>query len=120
MKLYREHVEMSNNIQHIRVAQMDSQDLKPEYQDLRAVPSESQDHAYLVGKVSVLTKPFPDADATADRTGVIVCGCPAFHYQESAGFENGDMSVEELGECKHAGAYREIRAKQDNQQDTLI
>lgn len=120
MRLYKDHLRLDGSIVHTRVDQMKSQNLRPNYVENKIVPSSSKDHAYLVSKIEVLTKPFEDADVSADRVDIVVCSCPAYHFQESAGFENDDMSVTELGECKHiTSAYKEKRAKADPDQTSL-
>lgn len=120
MNLYIDHLLLDSGIMHQRVNQMKQQDLRPEYRQLKAVPSSNQDHSYLVGEVEVLTKPFPEADISADRTDILVCSCDDYWYNRSKGFENGDMSVTELGKCKHCvSAFRTEKAKADNNQTTL-
>lgn len=119
-EIYTEHLYMDSGIQHDRVFQMKGQNLKPEYVDVRTVESESSGHAYLVGKVSVLTTNFEDADVAKDRETVLVCSCDDYHYNRSAGFENGDVPVTNLSHCKHCvSAYRTEKAQNDENQTEL-
>jgi len=118
--LYQEHLYLDSGIMHDRVNQMKAQNLRPEYLDIQAVPSESSDRAYLVAKVRTLTKPFERADVAEDRTEVIVCSCDDFHYNRTKGFENAEIDVTEFGKCKHCRlAYKVENAKSDPNQEQL-
>jgi hypothetical protein len=120
-KLYSEHLVYSDGIQHTRVHQLAELDHRPTIQDTRVVESSSDDHAYLVSRVECLPEPFdPDTtDSASDRIAIIVCSCPGHYYHCSGGFEDGENPPTGWGECRHASVFREVRAKQDDKQDTL-
>lgn len=121
-ELYREHINVGSGLEHVRFQQLREFDHRPEYRDVRVVPSESSDTAYLVARVSTLPEPFdPDTtDVSADRRQIVICSCPAYHYQNAANFEDGENPPTEWGKCKHGiSAYRAENAKADDQQETL-
>jgi len=121
-ELYEEHLEYAEGVQHKRVSQLEEFDHRPEYTDVRLVPSESSDKVYVVSKVETLTEPF-DADTTdlvSDTTTVIVCSCDDYWYNQTGGFEDGENPVPEWGRCKHCrAAYRTEKHKNDDSQQGL-
>lgn len=119
MNIYTDHMTIGDGIDHDRVIQMRDRDLRPEYEALRVVPSGSQDHAYVVAKVSVLDRPFDEADVVDDRVEIIVCGCDDYWFTRSKDFETGAVSVRDLETCKHATAFREEQVRNDDSQMTF-
>lgn len=120
MNLYSDHLTINGGVVTIdRIQELEHRDHRPEIEEIKTVPSESQDHAYLVMRVSVLDVPFAKADIAEDRIETHVCSCPAFQFQESAGIESGELKPSEMGKCKHCTVYREERAKQDENQTQL-
>ena len=100
---------------------MKEQDLRPEVQECKIVPSSSDNGAYLVVKVEVLDRPFPAADISADQTTIHACSCSDWYFNLSAGIEHGDIAPSEIGVCKHGrAAYKAIKAQNDDSQDTLV
>lgn len=118
--IYDEHMNVGENYEHKRFTQMREQDLKPEYEAMKVVSSSSNDHAYLVSKVSVLTTEFENADVVEDRVEKVVCGCDDYWFRASKDFENGDVPVENLTTCKHATVFREERVANDDSQEELV
>lgn len=121
-EFYREHLEVGERLEHVRFTQLRRLDHRPEYRDVRVVPSESDDHAYLVARVSTLPEPFdPDTtDEAEDRIEIYICSCPGFHYHNAANFEDGENPPTEWGNDKHIrAAFRAENAKADDQQETL-
>lgn len=119
-ELYTEHLVVGDTIQHERIEQMKELDRNPEYTDITIEPSDNSAQMYLVGRVAVLTKPFAKADVSEDTTEVIACACDDWWYNRTKGFENGEMEVTEITPCKHGRrAFREIKAEEDDQQETL-
>jgi hypothetical protein len=122
MQLHRDHLSIGKRFEHTRFEQLREFDHRPEYQDVRVVPSESSDTAYLVARVSALPEPFdPDTtDVSADRREFYLCSCPGFHYHNAANFEDGENPPTEWGKDKHIiAAYRTENAKSDDAQETL-
>jgi len=119
-ELYTEHLEVNRTgIKHKRFAQLQDRDRKPEYEDLRVVPSESSSKAYMVAEISFLTKPFAKADVIEDRVTGYVCGCDDFFYNKSAGVES-DADPTQMGTCKHiTAAFKELKAKNDDKQQEI-
>jgi hypothetical protein len=103
MKLHQDHITVSERLEHDRFEQLREFDHRPEYVDVRVVPSESSDTAYLVARVECLAEPFDPAttDVSADRREIHLCSCPQFHFRCSGGFEDGENPPAEWGECKH-------------------
>ena len=119
--LYDEHLEHGGvGIVHDRFTDLKEWNYRPEYIESKVVPSSSEDHAYLVSKISVLAQPFPDADIAADRFQTYLCSCPAFYFQESNGLETNETHPTDIGKCKHVlAAFKHERAKQDENQSEL-
>lgn len=102
MNLATQHLTVGERLEHTRYQQLREFDHRPEYVDVRVVPSESADHAYLVARVSTLPEPFhADMDVSEAREEVYLCSCPQFHFRCSGGFEDGENPPEEWDECKH-------------------
>jgi hypothetical protein len=100
--LYTDHLSVGERLEHVRFQQLREFDHRPEYRDVRVVPSESSDTAYLVAEVECLAEPFgPDTDAAQDRVSVFLCSCAQFHFRCSGGFEDGENPPEEWDQCKH-------------------
>ena len=120
-ELHREHINVGERLEHVRFAQLREFDHRPEYRDVRVVPSESSDTAYLVAEVECLAEPFgPATDAAQDRVSVFLCSCDHFNYRLSGGFEDGENPVTEWSNCKHIrAAYKVENAKNDDQQQEL-
>ena len=89
--------------------------------DIDTVQSESNpDKKYLVAKIETFDKQqdHPDLDYVADKTEVAVCSCWNWRSEHSADLE--EQSPSDCGRCKHlVRAFREERAKADENQDTL-
>lgn len=120
VELYQEHLTNAPGLKHHRFEHLESWNYHPTYQEHKVVPSESKDHAYLVSKIEVLKHPMENADIVEDTIMSYLCSCPAFYYQESSEIETFERKPDEMGKCKHIrSAYREERAKNDNQQETL-
>jgi len=120
-ELYTDHLYLDSGIMHVRVYQLKGRNQRPEYKALRTVASESEDVAYLIGKISVLDKPFEDADVASDRIEAWVCGCPDFHFHQSDGVENGERKPSEMGHCKHLRQeVKHIMAESDDSQRELM
>jgi len=121
-ELYQEHMaDDVTGVQHRRVAQLDSLGHRPEYVDHRIAPSSDGDKAYLVSRVRCLDVPFSDDVDVADaQVTLIICGCDDWNYRRAAGLENGDTKPSEVTTCKHGlSEYKHLKAKSDNQQETL-
>ena len=84
-------------------------------EELRSVPSQSEKgKAYLVMQVQTYTKPkdHPELDIIEDKLTIPVCSC--WSYRQNSSIEPPQ------GSCKHTRkAYREERAKEDENQSTL-
>lgn len=121
MNLYEEHLYLDGaTIQHVRVNQMAVRQLKPEYVDLQIVPSSSEDHSYLVGRVRVLDKPQPIADIADDETEIIVCSCDDWYFTQSKHVDK-DKKPSDCGTCKHGkAAYKSVQAAADDAQQSLL
>ena len=119
-ELYTEHLDTSDGIAHTRFSQLQEQDKRPEYKELRVVPSSSEDRAYLVAEVSALSVPFNQADIAMDRVSLYLCSCDDHWYNQSDSIENPSRELSAVGECKHCiGSFRELKAKADDNQETL-
>jgi len=106
--------------QHKRFAQLKDQDYRPEYQHLRTVASGSQDHAYLLGKVRCLSVPHKEADIVDDQMTVYLCSCDDHWYNRTKGFEEGNQSPEDIGDCKHISSeFAHLKAASDDKQTSL-
>jgi len=102
---------------HDRFKDLEARGFRPEYEEWRIVPSESEGHAYAVAKITVLAVPHKKADIVADQVTKHICSCSDFYYHRSAGIET-DAEVESIGRCKHCTVFRHTRAEQDESQET--
>jgi hypothetical protein len=120
-ELYSDHLEWTQEgLQLDRLTDMEERDLRPEVQDVKIVPSSSDNGVYLVAQVKVLDKPFEQADITADKTELVCCSCSDWYFNRSVGVETGDTSPSEIGTCKHGrSAYKHLSAQADDSQETL-
>jgi len=120
-ELYTEHLDLAGGITHNRFEQLVDQNRRPEYQDLRVIPSESEDHYYLVATVEALDVPFQEADIAEDQTEIHLCSCDDHWYNQSDSIENPQRTLSDVGQCKHITAeYRELKAKNDDNQERLL
>jgi len=119
--LYDKHLAWTEDgLQLDRLTDMKEQDLRPEIQECKTMPSESNNGDYLVAKVDVLDRPFEAADISADQTEIIACSCSDWYFNLSAGIEHGDIAPSEIGVCKHGrAAYKAIKAQADESQTGL-
>jgi hypothetical protein len=121
-ELYREHLEVGERFEHTRFTQLRRLDHRPEYRDVRVVPSESDDHAYLTAKVDCLKEPYdPETtDIVADTVTVPLCSCDDGWFRATKGFEDGDIAPTDFKKCKHYRAeFRAENAKSDDAQETF-
>lgn len=119
MNLYSEHLILHDSgIQHRRVNQLKANDYNPEYLETKVAPSESSDYAYLLGRISVLSVPFAEADVSKDTIELWICGCSDFHFNQSDGVEAGERRPPEIGECKHI--RQEIKSKRAQDDENQI
>ena len=94
-------------------------DRNPETIIKRSVQSESNpEQCYLVRKVSILSKPFEQADAVADQTEITLCSCPDATYRKW--FDSEPDVITSGISCKHTReAFRTEKAKNDENQTQL-
>jgi len=82
---------------------------------------DSEDSAYLLTKVETTRVPTAQADYAVDKIELWCCNCPSFQYQSLKPFLNGEQTLDEIRTCKHVKAHNKVeRAKQDEQQDTIV
>ena len=117
MKLYPEHIAKEPTLEVCE--ELDQHGYPVDVLETRIASSESSDKCYIVQRIQTTTVPFERADVAADETELVVCSCPSgmFHSFENVKL---DTSLSGYSACKHAGVFREQRAKQDDQQGTLI
>jgi len=85
---------------------------------IRAVESDSDaDKCYVAKRIETTAVPFEDADVAADTFETVLCSCPACRFQSLPDLSSRSMAA--FSPCKHATAFREERAKQDQDQLTL-
>jgi DNA-binding transcriptional MerR regulator len=91
-----------------------------EIKEAHSVPSESDNgKAYLVVKVATYRYPKDDSrlDLVEDKIELTCCSCWSYR-QNSNDVRDGELPG---GDCKHVRkAFREKRAKQDQQQEELL
>jgi len=129
MKLYTEHMEQRSTDEGIV--------MEPDYAgflrsqnyavngltDIHTVHSESDDRAYLVAKIETLALPnhHPELDLVANQIELPVCSCDDWRYNQSVDISESGVHPPACGTCKHIrSAYKEERAKADNQQVELV
>jgi len=91
---------------------------KVDVNGIRIVESDSDaDKAYIAKRVETTAVPFEEADVAADTFETVLCSCPACRFQSLPDLSTRSMAA--FSPCKHALAFREERAKEDEQQVTL-
>jgi len=89
--------------------------------DIDTIQSDSApDKKYLVAKIKTYDKPkdHPEMDLVADEITLPVCTCWNWRSEHSADLE--EQAPSKSGTCKHLeSAYKELRAANDDSQDTL-
>jgi len=91
---------------------------KIEVNGIRIVESDSDaDKAYIAKRIETTAVPFEEADVAADTFETVLCSCPACRFQSLPDLSTRSMAA--FSPCKHALAFREERAKEDEQQVTL-
>ncbi len=91
---------------------------KLEVKGVRIVESDSDaDKAYVAKRIETTAVPFKEADIAADSFETVLCSCPACRFQSLPDLSTQNMAS--FSPCKHATVFREERAKQDDEQQTL-
>jgi len=91
---------------------------KIEVNGIRIVESDSDaDKCYVAKRIETTAVPFEEADIAADTFETVLCSCPACRFQSLPDLSSQSMAA--FSPCKHALAFREERAKEDEQQVTL-
>lgn len=121
VELNQDHISVGERLEHVRFQQLREFGHRPEYVDVKAVPSESSDKTYLVGRLKCLSGPFGDeTDVVADQIETLVCSCDDFWFRCSGGFEDGENPPAKWDRCKHCrAAFRAEKAQSDDQQTQL-
>lgn len=102
MELYSQHLHIENTVQHARMFDLMNMNYRPEYEMLCVVPSDENEHAYLVGRVRCLDTPYePDVDVLEHRVTTYICSCDDFYFNRSMGVDSGQIRPPEMGRCKH-------------------
>ncbi len=82
---------------------------------------DSEDSAYLLTKIETTRVPTAKADYAVDKITMWVCNCHDMQYNKLKPFLKGEITLDEVGGCKHVKAHDKVeRAKQDDQQETLL
>ena len=99
---------------------LEAHNRNPEILEEHAVPSGSRpDMAHVVRKVSVLTKPFEQADSAVDCTTLWVCTCEDTQYNRWP--SDGTLPpLESYVGCKHCREFKAEKAIEDENQSELF
>jgi hypothetical protein len=90
--------------------------------DVTHVESDSRDMEHMVCRIDTHELPFghDDLDAVADEITIPVCSCEDYQYNQSVDVGEDSLRERSPGLCRHlTAAFREERARQDDQQNTL-
>jgi hypothetical protein len=90
--------------------------------DVKAIPSSSRDIAHIVCKVETYAYPqgHDNLDIVEDQTVIECCSCEDFKYNRAVDVSETYLKDGNMGVCRHLKkAYREVRAENDDAQDTL-
>jgi len=90
--------------------------------DVKAIPSSSRDIAHIVCRVETYAYPkgHDNLDIVEHKQTYGICSCEDFSFNRAPDVSETYLADGHVGSCKHLKkAYKEVRAANDDAQDTL-